>query len=381
MARLDEPLAIKAMRLPNRLALAPTTCNYADENGLVTDANLGYYRPRSRDLGLVIVESCAVRADGRIAPGSIGSWDDRQIPGLKRLVDTIKGEGAATILQLNHAGARSSPLAPGIAGPSPSGVAFRPDVPPTPLSERQIGEFVAGYAAAAKRAQQAGFDGVEVHGAHLYLISQFLSPLANKRTDRYGGDGAARATFAAEVIGAIRKGCGADFPIVFRLNAVEAVEGGQTLDDAVVAARVAAKAGADAIHVSALMQAEWLESNGQKRFKGVAAPRKEMPFGAYAPYAARIKGAVSVPVIAVGKLADHTVAGELLAEGVADVIAICRQLIVDPHTATKMLAGHSDEIVRCDECMGCFTSIQKPGPLKCTVNRDLIGEPQYKNRG
>lgn len=195
MITMHDPLTIGSARLRNRLALPPLTTGYADEDGRVTERILGFYRQRSRHVGLAIVEAAAVRPDGRIIPNSLGAWSDEHLPGLGRLAATVKAEGAAAFLQINHAGARSAPVAQGIRGASPSQVALRPDVAPTALSSEQIAAFVADYAAAARRAQSAGFDGVEVHAAHFYLLSQFLSPLVNLRFDDYGGVAAGRATW------------------------------------------------------------------------------------------------------------------------------------------------------------------------------------------
>lgn len=379
MTALRDSLQINGMRVPNRLVFPPITSNYATAEGEVTDAMLGFYRQRSRGIGLVIVEAVAVRPDGRITPYSLGLWRDEQIEGMARLVRAIKAEGARAVAQISHAGARCTPNQGALAGASPSGVALRADVAPLVLDERQMATIRADFAAAARRALAAGFDGVEVHGAHFYLLSQFLSPLTNKRTDRYGGDAAGRAIFPAEVVQAVREAVGPSIPVLARLNAVEGGEGGQRLDDAVVAAQRLVAAGVDALDVSAIPEARWVENGGARLLQtSRAALPKEQAGGANVPYAATIRGATGVPVIAVGKIWTSALANAALAEGAADLIAIGRQMIADPASAMKILSGREEEIIPCNECMGCFVSVAlKVGPLKCTVNLNPTGEPRY----
>ncbi len=169
MRSLHDDIVIKGLRLRNRIALPPLTTNYGSLEGYVTDAVVQFYADRARDVGLVIVEATAVQPDGRIVPGSLGLWEDGQIAGMGRLAAAIKGEGAAAVVQLNHAGARCTPSGGELQGASPSGVGFRPDVAPFALSREQIAGLVTAFADAAGRAAQAGFDGVEIHGAHMYL--------------------------------------------------------------------------------------------------------------------------------------------------------------------------------------------------------------------
>ncbi|MHB1134432.1 MAG: oxidoreductase [Chloroflexota bacterium] len=370
MPTIQDQLQIGAARLRNRLVLPPLTTGYADTEGYVTERILGFYRQRARHVGLAIVEAAAVRADGRIIARSLGAWSDEHVTGLAGLAGAIKAEGAAAFLQISHAGARSFPIVEGLRAAAASEVAFRTDIVPTPLDREQIEELVACYAAAARRAQSAGFDGVEVHGAHFYLLSQFLSPLVNRRDDVYGGNAAGRATFAAQIVNACRQATGEDFAVICRLNGYENLAGGQTVDEAAAAAQVLAQAGADAIHVSTMSQLSWRDVDGTTLLQGSSALAKDTPRQANLPYAARIKQSVSVPVIAVGKLGESAVANQALASGAADAIAVGRQMIADPDAAGKMLAGQDAEIKQCDQCMACFASIQQPTGLRCKVNAD-----------
>lgn len=371
MVTLRDDMTINGMRLKNRLALAPLTTNYAGPEGLVTEGILQFYRERSRDVGLAVVEAAAVRRDGRIVPGGLGLWEDGHVAGMAGLADIIKKSGAAAVVQINHAGARCIPDGGEMNGASPSGFAFRPDVAPFAMTPEQIESMVSDFADAAGRAADAGFDGVEIHGAHLYLISQFLSPLTNKRNDRYGGDARARATFALEVVKAARERLGSGYPILFRLNAVEKMDGGQTNKDAVLIGRILAEAGVDALDVSLISQGAWLEADGRQFLVPASAFPKQVPAGANAPLVASIREATGLPVIGVGKLGEGAAAAESVRNSQMDVAAIGRQMIADPNAAGKILAGKDSDILTCEECMTCFGSLRKGVPLACKVNRNL----------
>jgi len=370
MRTLSDEVKIKGLTLRNRIALPPLTTNYGSLGGEVTDAVVQFYTERAKDVGMVIVEATAVQTDGRIVPGTLGLWEDGQIAGMGRLVAAVKGEGAAAVVQLNHAGARCTPSGGELQGASPSGVAFRPDVTPFALSHEQIAGLVTDFADAAGRAARAGFDGVEIHGAHMYLLSQFLSPFTNHREDRYGGDAAGRATFAREVVRASRERLGPDDPILFRLNAVEKVEGGMTLDDAVEISRLLAEDGVDALNVSLVSGCTWREVEGSRFPVCTSAFSKKESPGANVAATAEIKRATGLPVIAVGKLGDASVALNAVQEGI-DMVAIGRQMIADPDAVGKILAGKSDEIIRCEECMNCFASLGHGKPVACKVNKGL----------
>jgi 2,4-dienoyl-CoA reductase-like NADH-dependent reductase (Old Yellow Enzyme family) len=289
------------------------------------------------------------------------------------LADSIKALGAAAVVQINHAGARCFPGGGEMQGASPSGFAFRPDVAPLTLSLAQIDQLVADFADAAGRAAEAGFDGVEIHGAHLYLISQFLSPLTNGRNDRYGGDVNARATFALEVVRASRERLGKSYPILFRFNAKENVEGGQTLEDGLTVSRLLAEAGVDALDVSLVANSSWNEVENQRLLVASSALSKKQSAGANVPLAAAVRETAGLPVIAVGKLAERDVAVESVRDLPIDIIAIGRQIIVDPDAAGKLLAGKGHEIIPCEECMTCFATIGRGKPMACKVNKDLPG--------
>ena len=369
MPTLHDELTINNMCLRNRLVLPPLTMNNGTRKGRVTDGTVQFYAQRAKDVGLVIVEAAAVRSDGRIVPSSLGLWEEEQISGMARLADTIREAGAASVLQINHAGARGFPAGGEMQGASPSGFAFRPDVAAFSMTFGQIETIIADFAAAAARAAAAGFDGVEVHGAHFYLISQFLSPLTNERDDRYGGDALGRATLALGVVKAVRERVGTDYPVLFRLNGVEHVEGGLTLADALEISQALSEAGVDALDVSLVTQGSWQEMDEKTFLAPASAFPKEAPAGANIPHVARIKESSGLPVIGVGKLGND-MAAKSVEGSFMDLVAIGRQMIADPDSAGKILAGKADEIIPCQECMACFASLRK-GPVKCQVNKNL----------
>ena len=378
MATLTDEVTIKNMRLRNRFVLPPLTTNYGSPEGFVTDDIIKFYTNCSKDVGLTIVEAISVRADGRIVPRGLGLWEDGQVAGMARLADSIKELGAAAAVQINHAGARCVPSGGDLQGASPSGFAFKPDVAPLIMSSSQIEQMVADFANAAARAAEAGFESVEIHGAHFYLISQFLSPFTNKRDDRYGGDARGRATFAIEVVRAIRIKLGENFPIIFRLNAVEKLDGGQTMEEALVVSQLLVDEGVDVIHVSLLNQSSYKETDGKRYLISNSALTKDQPFGANVPLTRAVKDAIGAPVIAVGKLANGELAEEAVRDTNIDLIAIGRQMIADPDTVGKILSGKESEIIPCEECMTCFATIGQGKLMGCKVNRSLPGSRQVE---
>ena len=371
MAKLGDPLTINNMQLRNRLVMPSLTTNYGSSEGMVNKEILQFYQERSKDVGLVITEATAVRGDGRIVPGSLGLWEDSQISGMARLAETIKKQGAAAAIQIGHAGPRCVPCGGEMEGASPSGMLFRPEVEPQVMTIEQIEQLIKDFGDAVGRAAEAGFDSVEIHGAHFYLISLFLSPLTNQRNDRYGGDAKARAAIAIEIVKEARKRVGKKYPLIFRLNAIEKVDGGQTLDDSVIVSRLLQDAGIDILDVSLIAQSFWKEHEGRQLLAGSSALPKDEPSGANVYLAKKLKEASGLPVIAVGKLGDAKVAEQAITESNIDMIAIGRQMICDPDTAGKILSGRGNQIIPCQECLKCFATIGRGVPMACKVNKKL----------
>jgi 2,4-dienoyl-CoA reductase-like NADH-dependent reductase (Old Yellow Enzyme family) len=373
MTPLSSELKIKSITLRNRLVLPPITTNYGSSKGLVTQAVLDFYRDRAKDVGLVIVEATSVQATGRIVPGSLGLWDDSQVSPIAKLVKTIQKQGAHAVVQLSHAGPRCPPVPGKRHGFSPSGVRFRPDVEPIVMNAGDIGQLIRDFSRAALRAQKAGFDGVEIHGAHLYLLSQFLSPLTNKREDQYGGDAKGRACLALEIVREVRKHLGPDYPLFFRINAVERIPGGLSLEEALVMGKLLKDAGVDVFDVTLIAQGGWKEADGKTWLTGSSALPKDLPSGANIPLAAAFKKETGLPVIAVGKFGIGDAALRAVQDENIDLIAVGRQMICDPETAKKMLTDRDRDIIACEECLQCFATIGRSEPMACKINPDLPG--------
>lgn len=377
MPALADPLPLKGLRLRNRLVMPAITTAYATSDGRVTDQVVRFYAQRARHVALVVVEATAVRRDGRIAPASLGLWEDAHAAGLHRVASAIQGQGAVATIQLNHAGARAFPLAGEAVGASPSGVRLRPEIAPFALAEPGLAALAEDFGTAARRAVQAGFDGVEVHGAHLYLLGQFLSPLTNLRRDRYGGDALGRAAFPLEVVRAVRDRIGAAPLLLFRLNGEERIPGGQTPADAGVVAAALVRAGVDVVDVSIAAQTAWREdARGRFLETSSALPETEAP-GAAVSLAVAVRRACAAPVIAVGKLGCGRASAAALDAG-ADLVAVGRQLVADPEAAGKLLDGRDGELVPCRECTACLGAISRGLPLTCAVNPDLVGPPERR---
>jgi 2,4-dienoyl-CoA reductase-like NADH-dependent reductase (Old Yellow Enzyme family) len=339
--------------------------NLAEEGGMVSEDQINYYARRAAGgAGLLIVEFCAVDPGGIAMRRQLRIYEDRFLPGLARLAAAIKQHGARAAIQLHHAGRQSSSREVGVqpVAPSPIPCPVMAEVP-RELSTDEIRGLVERYAEGARRAQEAGFDAVEFHGAHGYLICQFFSARSNRRTDEYGGDLRGRARFGIEILRRAREKVGADFPLLFRISADEHLEGGLTTQETAVIARLLEEAGADAIDVSAgaYGAAEW------------TAQPMLLPIGCLAPHAADIKRSVSVPVIVAGRINSARAGEKILTGGQADFIAMGRGLLADPDLPLKSAQGRDQEVARCLACNTCMDLVFKYAPIACLLNPDVIG--------
>jgi len=368
---LFKPGSIGEMTLTNRIVMPPIGTNLALEDGQVSERLLDYYEARAKGgLGLVIVEvACIDTPVGKGIGRQLAIDDDRFLPGLSRLAEVIKRHGARAAIQLHHAGIDAKL---GITGQQPVGPsAVRMPMPghevARELSVSEIANLVDLFASAAVRARQAGFDAVEVHGAHTYLIAQFISPAWNKRQDAYGGELGNRARFLIEIIEAIKKATGPDFPVWPRINATEYdIEEGLSLEEGKQLAKMVQDAGADAVHVSCY---GWSTS--------ALASLPEVA-GALLPLAREVKRAIRLPVIAVGRLTPE-LAERALKEKEADFVAIGRALLSDPEYVAKLAQGRSAGIIPCIACNHCtYTLVLQDQPVTCTVNAALGREREYE---
>ena len=352
---------IGTMELKNRFVVPPMGTNFGTYEGMVTDEMIAYYRRRAKGgFGLIIIEVTAVDRKGKAIVNEVGLWDDSQIPGFKKLMDAIHEEGAKVVVQLHHAGRQSAPFYIFNEMPeAPSKVACPMlNVPPDAMTNERVWEVIDEFGDAAVRAKKAGADGVEVHGAHGYLVAQFMSPHANKRTDEFGGDFFGRMKFPQEVFKNIRSKVGDDYPLLFRFGWDEKVNGGRTLEESVMVGRMAEAAGVDALDISIM-------TYGSLPY--MSAP-PAMPHGFNQFPTGMIKKAVSIPVISVGRY-EPAIAESALLNGCADFISFGRESIADPDLPNKVAEEKYEEILPCIGCtQSCLGYLNVGGTIRCLVN-------------
>ena len=321
---VHDKIKIGNVELDTRIIMPPIATYQSTEDGKVTDGMLAYYGARAKNphVALITTEHCFIHQQGKAKPKQMSIADDSDIPGLTRLVEAIHAGGAKAICQLNHAGSASPSAATGmpVVGPSPVVLPSKPvmgdNAAPVELTKDQIADIVRWFADAALRAKKAGYDGVEIHSAHAYLLNQFYSPLTNKRTDEYGGSLDHRLNIHREVIAAVRKAVGDDYLISLRLGGCDYAEGGSTIEDSVYASKVFKAAGVDMLSIS----------GGMCRY---TIPGHDEP-GYFKEMTLAIKKEVKIPVMLTGGVKTLQEAEELLAEGAADLIGVGRQLLKDP---------------------------------------------------
>ncbi len=364
MNPLLAPGRIGAVETRNRIVMPPMTTRLADAEGYVTDDQVAYYMARVHGgVGLITVEMASPTRAGRHRRRELGIYDDRFIPGLARLAGEIHAGGAKASIQLGHGGGHTrqdicgeTPLAPS-AIPHPVFEVTNETIVPQAMTADDIRATTAAFAAAARRAQDAGFDCVEIHAAHGYLISQFLTPFENRRTDDYGGSLENRARFGLDVLRAVKRAV--TIPVVFRISVDDYFPAGLPEADGIRVAVWAGDAGADALHVAA----------GHYRSLPSAArmiPPMQYPDATFLDYAAQVKRQVAVPVIAVGRLGDPRIATDAVASGKADFVALGRTLIADPDWVAKLQTN--TPIRRCLACNTCVNEMRGGSGLACVVN-------------
>ncbi|HPZ11476.1 MAG TPA: FAD-dependent oxidoreductase [Bacillota bacterium] len=368
---LLSPARIGNITVRNRMVMPPMGTNYASDDGFVTERLVRYYEARAEGgTGLIIVEVAAVAPEGKAITHQIGIWADKFIPGLRYLAESIRKHGARAAIQLHHAGRQTTFQTTGYQPVAPSEIPcpICRDMPRS-LTIEEIKGIVEAFGHAARRAREAGFDAVEIHGTHGYLINQFLSPYSNKRTDEYGGSPAGRRRFPIEVYDAVRAAVGGDFPVIFRMNADEGVEGGITPEEGREFAGLLEKAGVDALHVSGGVYGSPLP---------IIATMYE-PEPPLAHYAAGIRARVTIPVIAVGKIHDPEIGEQLIAGGKADFVSLGRGLITDSHFARKVELGQVKNIRKCIECNQlCVDPLLVYGqPVGCIYNARAGKEHEF----
>ena len=335
MVTLNSPFTIKGLSLKNRIVMAPM-CQYSVEkkDGIPNDWHFVHYLSRAvGGTGLIIVEMTNVEPDGRITDNCLGLWSDNHIPAFQKIVDGIHKQGSKAGIQIAHAGRKAQdaiqPVAPSpITYPTSPGQ--KPYLTPHELTIEEIKDLVEKFKQAARRAVEAGFDTIELHGAHGYLLHQFMSPNINVRTDEYGQD---LAKFGVEVIEAVKSVMPEDMPLLMRMSAIEYIDGGYSIEHSLEMAKRFKEAGVDVFHISS---------------GGEGPPGKLRP-GNYPGYqvsfARKFKEELDVPVIAVGILEEPQIAQYVLKNGDADLIAIGRGMLDDPYWAIHAIRETTGEVL------------------------------------
>jgi 2,4-dienoyl-CoA reductase-like NADH-dependent reductase (Old Yellow Enzyme family)/thioredoxin reductase len=346
--------------------------NLGNENGTVSEANLAYLRRRAKGgAGLIITEISSVHPSGSAINSQLGAYDDRFIPGLKKLADVAHAVGSKIALQLHHAGRESLYLLKEGKAIAPSPIrSLVYGLTPREMTRDEIKEMIAAFGAAAFRAREAGFDAVEVHGAHGYLLTQFLSSLSNRRQDEYGGNFINRSRFILDVLQEVRRRVGEDFPVSLRLSIEECIKDGYSAEDIQSILPALVRAGADVIHAS-------LGTHGTPG--GITSAPAEYEPGFNVWRAKKVKEVVNVPVIAVGRFSDPTLADEVIGRGDADLVAFGRQFLADPDFLIKARQGRPEEIRKCIACnQGCIERlILGEGKIRCAINPETGQETIY----
>ena len=354
--------SIGKAKIKNRFVMPPMGSGKGGYDGTLTDNLISYYEERAKGgYGLIIVEFAAVDPLGKALPDQLLISDDSFINRFKDLTSRLHAHGSTAFLQIHHAGRQTMSAVTGSKPLAPSAVAC-PTMPELPkeLTTKEIYDLIEKYGDAARRAKEAGFDGVELHGAHGYLIGQFLSPNSNKRIDEFGGDLFSRAKFAVKIIKNIKDKCG-DYPVCVRLSSDEKMHGGIHVEETAVVAKLLEEAGANAIHVSlgAYGSLEW-----------TIAPAS-IPYGFNLPDIRIIKRALKIPVIAVGRFVDPSFADKTILNGSADFISFGRGSLADAHMPNKLASGYADEVC---QCVGCMTrcvgikAMETDHGVSCMVN-------------
>ncbi len=370
LKKLFTPFHIKHCQLENRIVMPGLASFLIEEDGSITDKTVEHYMKRAAGgPAMVIMEACAVSPEGIVSEHQARIYDDRFTEGLSRIARVMKSEGTVPAVQLHHAG-RQTPIKiikrkP--YGPSPIPCpTIRGEV--EPLTIEGIQRIVQDFGDSAERAMEAGFELIEIHGAHGYLVNNFLSKFSNIREDQYGGPVANRARFAREIVREVRKRVGPDFPISFKISAREFVPDGLDVEESIAILTLLVEDGIDVVQVSAGNDAtpEWI---CQPMF---------MKKACLAEDAGQVKQALEIPVMCVGRINDPRVADTIISEGKTDLVCMGRGLLADPEMPKKAREGNLDDIRICIACNTCMESIFRRGRVECLVNPTLGREKEME---
>ncbi|MCL2122036.1 MAG: FAD-dependent oxidoreductase [Clostridiales bacterium] len=348
--------------MKNRMVMAPMATHLGCEDGTSTERQKEYYEERAAGgAGMITIESCFVNLGGRGGIRRLGLYKDSQIAGMKEIADAVHKHGAKVCCQLHHGGPQCKSAILGEFPLSASSSYYQKGVidPPRSVRKEEIAQITDDYAAAAIRAGKAGYDAILLHYGHGYLAHSFMSPLTNQRKDEYGGSLENRMRFPLEVVAAIRKSMGKDFPLFVRLGAEDGLEGGIVLSESLQMANMLEAAGVDCITVTA----------GLHLVMEMMIQPMSLPPGYLVPYAEAMKGVLKIPVGTVGRINNPELAEDVLQKGKADLIYLGRPLIADPFFPQKVIENRSHEIRRCIACnQGCHDNLLHNETITCLVN-------------
>ncbi len=370
-SHLFQPIRINSVEIRNRLVVPAMVTNFCRPDNTVSERLVAYHVARARGgFGLNIVEDFAVHPWGKGFRAVPGLWEDRFIAGCRMLTDAVHEAGGKLFAQIYHAGAQTSEAVIGVKPVAPSPF-LHPlkRIMPRELTLSEIEEIVEAFGQAARRSREAGFDGVEVHGSHGYLVAQFMSPYTNRRADRYGGDLTGRMQFPLDILGSIRRHAGKDFPVLIRFAGDERVSDGRMMEESRVVARLLEEAGYDGLHVTTATTAT----------QPYIAPPYYTPLALNVDYAERIKKNSSIPVITTGRISDPLLAELIVAEGRADLIGMGRASIADPELPNKIAGGFLEDVRPCLACLqGCIGNLYHGKAITCTVNPEVGRETEME---
>jgi 2,4-dienoyl-CoA reductase-like NADH-dependent reductase (Old Yellow Enzyme family) len=360
MSKLFEPFYINKLEIKNRFVRSATVDNLGKDK-MVTDAQLAFYREMALgEVGLIVSSGLFPSLDGWTAPGQLGIHQDDMLPSLKKLVDNVHKYGGKVAAQLMHAGWFGNPRAAGFQPVGPSEM-FNPanKIQCRELSTDEVYEHVNDFIQAGRRAYEGGFDAVQIHGAHGWLVSAFLSPVTNHRQDEWGGSPEKRANFVVRIIEGIRKLTGPDYPIMIKLGLKDYHPQGKTIAEGISSIKRFMKAGLDAVEVS--------EGVEEEAFHHI---RKDAMSPYYLEECRKAKTALNIPVILVGGMRQLEDIKQVVDGGIADAVSMCRPFIMDQHIVQKFHRGKATAS-KCTSCNGCIAEMQKQN-LRCIFNKKLI---------
>ena len=376
MSKLFESTTINGMTLKNRFVRSATFEAMADDDGVCQPALADLLVELAKgDVGLIIIGFAYVNQIGRSRPGQTGVYADTLIPALTDLTTKVHQAGGKIAIQTMHAGCNSFSVLDGEKAIGPWPVKMPQDIECRAMTGEEIDETIADFVDAAVRAKKCGFDAVQLHGAHGYLLSQFLSPYFNKRTDAYGGSLENRARIIVEILRGIRSAVGSDYPVMIKINSEDYLEGGFSVPEMLRVAAMLEAEGIDAIEVSGgthLSPAEYSFS----RKTGIVPKDREL----YFEQAAKLyRERIQVPLMLVGGIRSYSIAERVIDEGLADYVSLCRPLIREPHLVRRWQSGDTARAT-CISCNECFTPVRSGQALYCVAEAKLRRKKKNKLR-